>query len=75
MLKYVSAAHWERKHIDIEQAAAHVLSILSTRGEELIPKSPVNTSMITSRGLIGIEPIWIAPEEGERHLSTCGHEV
>ncbi|CAO2654670.1 Nn.00g114030.m01.CDS01 [Neocucurbitaria sp. VM-36] len=57
------------------KAAAHVLAILSTKGEQLIPKSPVNASMITSRGLIGIEPRWTVPEEGEKHLSTCGHEV
>ncbi|KAI8942388.1 hypothetical protein NX059_000462 [Plenodomus lindquistii] len=57
------------------KAAAHVLSILATRGEELIPKSPVNASMITARGLIGVEPQWTVPAEGEAHLSTCGHEV
>ncbi|KAF1846810.1 aminopeptidase-like protein Y [Cucurbitaria berberidis CBS 394.84] len=57
------------------KAAAHVLSILATKGEQLIPKSSVNASMISSRGLMGIEPRWTVPDEGERHLSTCGHEV
>jgi Zn-dependent M28 family amino/carboxypeptidase len=58
-----------------DQAAAHVLSILSTRGNELIPKSPVNASMITSRGLTGMELQWTVPEPGERHVGTCGKEV
>jgi len=57
------------------KAAAHVLSILATRGEQIIPKSPVNASMITERGIIGVEPRWTLPAEGEMHLSTCGHEV
>ncbi|KAL5118090.1 hypothetical protein ACEQ8H_003925 [Pleosporales sp. CAS-2024a] len=57
------------------KAAAHVLSILSTRGDEFIPKSPVNASMITSRGLSGMEVGWTAPEPGERHTGTCGFEI
>ncbi|KAL6161598.1 hypothetical protein ACJQWK_08153 [Exserohilum turcicum] len=57
------------------KAAAHVLSILATRGEEFIPKSPVNASMITARGIIGVEPRWTLPEEGDMHLATCGHDV
>ena len=55
------------------QAAAHVLSILATKGTEIIPKSPVNTTMITSRGLIGKEIQFFIPE-GESHLD-CGGEV
>ena len=55
------------------QAAAHVLSILATKGTEIIPKSPVNSTMITSRGLIGKEIEFFIPE-GERHLD-CGGEV
>jgi Zn-dependent M28 family amino/carboxypeptidase len=57
------------------KAAAHVLSILATRGQEFIPKSPVNASMITERGITGFETRWTVPEEGEGHLATCGHEV
>ncbi|KAH9881833.1 hypothetical protein J1614_001004 [Plenodomus biglobosus] len=57
------------------KAAAHVLSILATIGEDLIPHSPVNASMITSRGLVGVESQWTVPAEGEGHLSTCGHEI
>ncbi|CBX93668.1 hypothetical protein IAQ61_003559 [Plenodomus lingam] len=57
------------------KAAAHVLSILATKGTELIPQSPVNASMITSRGLVGIEPQWTVPVEGDDHSSTCGHEI
>ncbi|KAE8829728.1 hypothetical protein HRS9139_06352 [Pyrenophora teres f. teres] len=57
------------------KAAAHVLSILATRGEEIIPKSPVNASMITNKGIMGVEPVWTVPGEGEMHLATCGHDV
>ncbi|EUC38193.1 hypothetical protein COCCADRAFT_32656 [Bipolaris zeicola 26-R-13] len=57
------------------KAAAHVLSILATRGETIIPKSPINTTMITARGIIGVEPRWTVPEEGEKHLATCGYEI
>ncbi|KAJ4366054.1 hypothetical protein N0V95_000281 [Ascochyta clinopodiicola] len=57
------------------KAAAHVLSILATKGHEIIPKSPVNASMISTRGLTGIELPWTVPEDGERHLLTCGQEV
>ncbi|KAF2741234.1 aminopeptidase-like protein Y [Polyplosphaeria fusca] len=53
------------------KAAAHVLSILATKGQDLIPKSPVNATMITSRGLIGREIEW-TKDENERHLATCG---
>jgi hypothetical protein len=52
-----------------------VLSVLATRGEEIIPKSPVNASMVTERGIIGVEPRWTLPGEGEGHLLTCGQEV
>jgi hypothetical protein len=61
--------------LTIWQAAAHVLSILSTRGQDFIPKSPVNASMITARGLTGIDIQWTAPSEGEKHVGTCGHNV
>lgn len=57
------------------KAAAHVLSVLATKGHEFIPKSPVNASMITPRGLTGIELAWTVPEADERHLLTCGQEV
>ncbi|KAF2273653.1 aminopeptidase-like protein Y [Westerdykella ornata] len=57
------------------KAAAHVLSILATRGQEIIPKSPVNASMISSRGLIPRQDIKWTVEEGERHLATCGNDI
>jgi Zn-dependent M28 family amino/carboxypeptidase len=57
------------------KAAAHVLSILATRGQDFIPKSPVNASMITERGIMGFETRWTIPGEGEAHLATCGHDV
>lgn len=56
------------------KAAAHVLSILATKGEQLIPKSSANLT-ITERGIIGVEPLWTVPAEGEQHLATCGHDV
>jgi hypothetical protein len=52
-----------------------VLSILATRGEQIIPKSPVNASMITERGISGMEIPWTVPDEGEGHLLTCGQEI
>ncbi|KAF2799229.1 aminopeptidase-like protein Y [Melanomma pulvis-pyrius CBS 109.77] len=55
------------------KAVAHVLSILATRGEEIIPKSPVNATMITSRGLIGREIEWTKSDE-ERHV-VCGNNI
>ncbi|KAH8728651.1 aminopeptidase-like protein Y [Phaeosphaeriaceae sp. PMI808] len=57
------------------KAAAHVLSILATKGEEIIPKSPVSSSMITPRGLTGVEVQWTSPDLGEKHVGTCGHEI
>ncbi|KAF1958679.1 aminopeptidase-like protein Y [Byssothecium circinans] len=50
------------------KAAAHVLSVLATRGQEIIPKSPVNSTMV-----VGREIQWTIPE-GERHRD-CGGEV
>jgi len=57
------------------KAAAHVLSVLATRGEQIIPKSPVNATMITSRGLGELDIEWTVPAEGEKHTGTCGHDV
>jgi Zn-dependent M28 family amino/carboxypeptidase len=57
------------------KAAAHVLSILATKGHEIIPKSPANATMLMSRSLGGIELPWTVPADGERHLLTCGQEV
>ncbi|KAF2265432.1 aminopeptidase-like protein Y [Lojkania enalia] len=56
------------------KAAAHVLSILATKGQEIIPKSPVNAAMFTSRGLVGRDIEW-TKDENERHLATCGNEI
>jgi len=57
------------------KAAAHVLSILATKGHEIIPKSPVNATMLSTRSLGGMELPWTVPADGERHLLTCGQEV
>jgi hypothetical protein len=57
------------------KAAAHVLSILATKGHEIIPKSPSNATMLTTRSLGGMELPWTVPADGERHLLTCGQEV
>ncbi|KAF2704065.1 aminopeptidase-like protein Y [Pleomassaria siparia CBS 279.74] len=56
------------------KTAAHVLSILATRGEQIIPKSTVNATMITSRGLIGREIEWTAPGIDEHHV-VCGNNA
>ncbi|KAF2007495.1 aminopeptidase-like protein Y [Amniculicola lignicola CBS 123094] len=56
------------------KAAAHVLSILAIKGTDLIPKSTVNATMFTSRGLVGREIQWTR-DENERHLATCGNEI
>jgi hypothetical protein len=48
-----------------------VLSVLATRGHEIIPKSPANATMIASRDAIE----WTFPAEGERHLATCGNDI
>ncbi|KAF2747662.1 aminopeptidase-like protein Y [Sporormia fimetaria CBS 119925] len=57
------------------KAAAHVLSILAMTGHEIIPKSTVNATMLTSRGLIGRDDVlWTVPEPGDRHV-TCGNDI
>ncbi|KAF2467161.1 aminopeptidase-like protein Y [Lindgomyces ingoldianus] len=56
------------------KAAAHVLSVLATKGEQIIPKSPVNSTTITSRGLTRTEIEWTTMED-DKHLATCGHDV
>lgn len=54
------------------KTAAHVLSILATKGTKIIPKSFVDATMFTSRGLVGREILWDAGEE--RH-AVCGNDV
>ncbi|KAF2184755.1 aminopeptidase-like protein Y [Zopfia rhizophila CBS 207.26] len=56
------------------KAAAHVLSVLATKGEQLIPKSPSNATTITSRGLTRTEIEW-STLPGDKHLATCGHDI
>lgn len=51
------------------KAAAHVLSILATKGTELIPKSPANGTMVERRDIE-----WTLDDQ-DRHLGTCGHNV
>lgn len=55
-----------------------MLSVLSTKGTELIPKTPVNATVLASIRMRDIEPDVIRIEElealGERHLG-CGHEI
>ncbi|KAH7126641.1 aminopeptidase-like protein Y [Dendryphion nanum] len=57
------------------KAAAHVLSILATKGEQLIPKSPVNSTLITGRGLAVRDEIEWTKGDDERHLATCGNDI
>ncbi|CAI6335839.1 unnamed protein product [Periconia digitata] len=54
------------------KAAAHVLSILATKGHEIIPKTPQNAT-VSARGLMGRE-IEYTLVDGERHVG-CGGEV
>jgi hypothetical protein len=63
-----------RKANELYQTVAHVLSILATKGTEIIPQSPVNATMITSRGLIGREIEWTKGGTEERHV-VCGNNI
>ncbi|KAK1997652.1 peptidase family M28 [Colletotrichum falcatum] len=60
------------------RAAAHILTVLSLNGTELIPKTPVNATMLTHLQSRGLEHDIIRIEElgslGERHLG-CGHDI
>ncbi|KAF2021610.1 leupeptin-inactivating enzyme 1 precursor [Aaosphaeria arxii CBS 175.79] len=56
------------------KTAAHVLSILATKGHQIIPKSPVNAT-VSSRGLIGRNAVTWTLGEDERHLGTCEHVI
>jgi hypothetical protein len=59
------------------QAAAHMVSILATKGTELIPKAPVNATMRALGGWkLGPDATQIAELEalGEKHLG-CGHDI
>jgi len=60
--------------LTLEQTAANTLAILAVRGTELIPKSPINTTMITSRGLVGNEVQWTT-DENDRHHASCGDNI
>ncbi|KAK2031948.1 peptidase family M28 [Colletotrichum zoysiae] len=60
------------------RAAAHILTVLSLNGTELIPKTPVNATMLTHLQSRSLENSIIQIEElealGERHLG-CGHDI
>ncbi|GJC88884.1 leucine aminopeptidase 2 [Colletotrichum liriopes] len=60
------------------RAAAHILTVLSLNGTELIPKTLVNATMLTHLQSRSFEPDVIQIEElealGERHLG-CGHDI
>jgi hypothetical protein len=44
------------------------------RGEQIIPKSPLNAT-VTSGGLMGRNDVqWTAPADGERHV-VCGNDI
>ena len=55
------------------KAAAHVLSVLATEGELLIPKTLVNGT-IEARSLYEKSAIEWTIFDGDEHLNTCGHE-
>lgn len=54
------------------KTAANTLAILAMEGEKLIPKAPGNNTSVVPRAIETFE--WTVME-GERHLSTCGHEI
>ncbi|KAK4108895.1 Zn-dependent exopeptidase [Canariomyces notabilis] len=60
------------------RAAAHMLSILSMKGTDLIPKTPVNSSMLAGIRMREAPLDIVRIEElealGERHLG-CGHDI
>ncbi|KAK2728925.1 peptidase family M28 [Colletotrichum kahawae] len=60
------------------RAAAHMVTVLSLNGTELIPKTSVNATMLSHFQTRSLEPdvIWIEELEalGERHLG-CGHDI
>ncbi|KAH6680080.1 aminopeptidase Y [Plectosphaerella plurivora] len=60
------------------KAAAHQLSILAMKGQELIPKVTVNATMLTSLRVreVGPDPLLIEELEaaGHGHLG-CGHDL
>lgn len=59
------------------KAAAHVLSELAQRGQDIIPKSVGNATMVLKKSLDSLdldEFPWTILED-EQHLDTCGHDV
>uniref|UniRef100_L2FMY5 Peptide hydrolase n=1 Tax=Colletotrichum fructicola (strain Nara gc5) TaxID=1213859 RepID=L2FMY5_COLFN len=60
------------------RAAAHMVTVLSLNGTELIPKTSVNATMLSHLQTRSLEPDVIRIEElealGERHLG-CGHDI
>jgi hypothetical protein len=60
------------------RAAAHMVSILSLKGTELIPKTIVNESALEVRSMLRHGPMVLNIEEllalGEKHLG-CGHDI
>lgn len=60
------------------KAAAHQLSVLAMKGHELIPKVPVNATMLSSLRVrdVGPDPLQIEALEaqGHGHLG-CGHDL
>ncbi|KAJ1323145.1 aminopeptidase Y [Microdochium nivale] len=62
------------------KAAAHVLSVLSSTGVELLPRSADNSTMLLNRRDTidwgyDLEALAFLEGTDERHLLTCGHEI
>ncbi|KAJ4387240.1 hypothetical protein N0V93_007829 [Gnomoniopsis smithogilvyi] len=59
------------------KAAAHVLSILAQRGQDLIPQNTGNSTMVLQRSIdsMDLDDFPWTVLQGERHLGTCGHDV
>ncbi|KAF9876571.1 hypothetical protein CkaCkLH20_05979 [Colletotrichum karsti] len=60
------------------RAAAHMVTVLSSNGTSLIPKTSVNATMLNHLQNRSLEPDMLRIEElealGERHLG-CGHDI
>ncbi|KAH8594853.1 hypothetical protein B0O99DRAFT_623784 [Bisporella sp. PMI_857] len=56
------------------KTAAHVLSILATEGEKIIPKTLTSSSSVTGAVARAIDDFEWTVFDGERHIGSCAHE-
>ncbi|KAF2220785.1 hypothetical protein BDZ85DRAFT_31361 [Elsinoe ampelina] len=60
------------------KAAAHVLSVLAQRGQDIIPKKTGNLTMTVGKRSVeslDLDDFPWTVLDSERHLGTCGHDV